>query len=133
MIKFDLCDFGDILADSNEDKYIYLTASLEYVYVARILTSTETNATLTMKENFLKRSAPIEDQPLFWLIRLTCEDFKGQAALLTNPQKGIEYQKHFKKIASNILTEEDLLALKKEILRIRTFPELKQLITDTEI
>ncbi|KKP32437.1 MAG: hypothetical protein UR23_C0060G0007 [Candidatus Roizmanbacteria bacterium GW2011_GWA2_32_13] len=124
--------FGDIIQYEG-DKYVFLVPSLQFVYVAKILTDSETKLFEKMYQDHQKRGEPVEEKGVFWFVRLTCKDFKDQWAHLANAQKNVIYSKWFKPINSEKLNVKDLISLKKEILEKRTWPELKDLIKDIEV
>lgn len=124
--------FGDVI-EYMEDRYIFLVSSLNFVYIARILTDSETKQFDKMHEDHLKKGLPTEEKSLFWFVRLTCDDFRGQWAHLAHAQKGVDIHKWFVKITSVSLNKKDLTALKKEILEKRTWDELKELVKGISI
>lgn len=121
--------FGDIL-EYFESKYVFLVATLRFVFIAKILTETDTREAENLLRIHQKKGSPIEEISLFWFVRLKTEDFKGQWANLAKAQQSSDSSKFFKKINSLKLVEDDLIALKKEILSKRTWPELKREIKD---
>lgn len=124
--------FGNVF-EFMEYKYIFLVSSLKYVYIAKILSDTETKSLEKMLENHLKKGNPIDDIPIFWFVRLSTLDFKGQWAYLAKPYQDASYSKFFKKINTLKIDKKDLEALKKEILSKNTWPELKDLIRDITV
>ncbi len=124
--------FGDII-EFCENEYIFLVPSLRYVYIAKILSGHDTKQVLKMKEIHSSKGKPQEDLPLFWIVRLTCEDFKDQAVSFANAAKDVSYSKRFRKLNSHKVNTKDLKALKEEILKKNTWPELKDLIKDITI
>ncbi len=121
--------FGDIV-EYFESKYVFLVATLRFVFIAKILTESTTKEAESLLKIHQKKGSPIEEISLFWFVRLTTEDFKGQWANLAKAQQSSNASKFFRKINSLKLVEDDLIALKKEILDKRTWPELKREIKD---
>jgi len=121
--------FGDIF-EFCENKYVFLVATLRHVYIAKILTDSDTKTVESLLKVHQKRGEPMEENPLFWFVRLSSEDFKDQWAHLAHAQQSADSCKFFKKIISQKLVEADLIALKKEILEKRTWEELKREIKD---
>ncbi|EKD94606.1 MAG: hypothetical protein ACD_26C00020G0002 [uncultured bacterium] len=132
MTLVDSFSFGDVI-EYMEDKYIFLVPSLHFVYIAKILSDSETKIFNKMYQSHLKKGEPVEEKMVFWFVRLTCEDFKGQLAHLANAQKDVIYSKWFRKDNSARINKEDLGSLKKEILEKRTWPELKDLVKDITV
>ncbi|KKP61243.1 MAG: hypothetical protein UR54_C0004G0017 [Candidatus Roizmanbacteria bacterium GW2011_GWA2_34_18] len=121
--------FGDII-EFYESKYVFLVATLRFVFIARILTEYNTKEAESLLKIHQNKGSSVEENPLFWFVRLTTEDFQGQWAHLAHAQQSSDSSKFFKKISSKKLVEADLIALKKEILEKRTWPELKREIKD---
>ena len=123
------CTFGDIV-EFCEDKYVFLISTVRFVYLAKILTHSETRELIKMRDQSLSRGNSNQDPPIFWFVRLTTDEFQQQVAHLANALKDGNYQ--YRKIDSR-LNKTDLTALKKEILRKRTYDELKEHIKDITI
>lgn len=124
--------FGDII-EYSEEKYIFLVPSLHYVYLAKILSDFQTKQILKMREIHFKKGNPQDDIPAFWIVRLSCDDFKDQVASLARPLMDQHYSKFFRRIPSLKINEKDLRSLKEEILKKNMYPELKELVRDIDV
>lgn len=124
--------FGDVIG-FYEDEYIFLVPSLRYVYIAKILTHSETKQVLKSQETHFSKGKSKDDPPLYWIVRLSSDDFEDQAVTFANAPKDVSYSKRFKKLSSKKINARDLVALKGEILKKNTWPELKELIRDIDI
>lgn len=123
--------FGDVFEWRNE-KYIFLVPTLEFVYIAKVLSDSESKVVLQLHKKHLYSGSTtaVAELPLFWFVRLTCDDFKGQLAHLAKAQQGANYSRFFQPVPSIKIPKEDLDRIKEEIMKKRTWPELKKEIKD---
>lgn len=124
--------FGDVI-EFCEDKFVFLAPSVNFVYVARIISPSETLQMEKLLKIHLDRGEPIEEKSIFWFVKLTCEDFRNQWASLAGAQKNPIYSSRYKKIENEKLNITDKKALKKEILEKNLWLDLKNQIIDIEI
>jgi hypothetical protein len=125
------CSFGDIIKHvAKGEKYVFLALTLDFVFIAKILSDSESKQLFRMHDDHLSKGNSIDEIPTFWFIKLSCEEFFGQAAHLANAQRAADDSRYFIKVNSEKLNEADIKALKKEILEKRTWKQLKDTIKD---
>ena len=125
--------FGTVFKyDGN--KFIYLIETLKVVYVAKILDDYTTKLLEKMYLNKMKKGDfQVQHGNQFCFIKLTCDDFKNQAAVYGHEPISTIYRKYFIPILSENVIKEDLKALKKEILTKPSWEELREKIKDIKI
>ena len=123
--------FGDVL-EYYQDKYIFLLATIEFVYIARILSDSECKNWSALHNSFLERGDLNDEIPTYWFVKLTSEEFKNQITILANAQRDGNISKFLKKNTQKI-NKDDLIALRKEILEKRTWEELKEGIRNIKL
>lgn len=125
--------FGTIFK-YGDSKFIYLLETLKVVYVAKILDDYTTKLLEKMYLNKMKKGEiEIQHGTQFCFIKLTCDDFKNQAAVYGHEPISTIYRKFFIPIPSESVIKEDLKALKKEILTKPSWEELREKIKDIKI
>ncbi|PIP64270.1 hypothetical protein COW57_03945 [Candidatus Roizmanbacteria bacterium CG17_big_fil_post_rev_8_21_14_2_50_39_7] len=115
-------------------KFIYLLETFKVVYVAKIL---DDYTTKSLEKMYLKkvRKSEIEVQQgnQFCFIKLTCDDFKNQAAVYGHVPISTIYSKFFTPIPSESISNEDLIALKNEIQTKPSWEELREKVKAIKI
>lgn len=125
--------FGTVFKYKN-DKFIYLTETLDVVYVAKILDDSLTKALDKMLLKKIQKGSIVSQLGRqFSYIKLTCNDFKNQAALHGHDPISVIYRRYFILLQSESISKIDMLQLKDDILNKPSWNELKDKIIDIVI
>lgn len=125
--------FGSVFK-YNGTKFIYLVETLKVVYVAKILDDYTTKLLEKMYLNKLKKGEIAANQgSQFCFIKLTCDDFKNQAAVYGHEPISAIFSRFFIQIPSEKISISDLRALKKEILTKPSWEELREKVKEIKI
>lgn len=124
--------FGDIFSYQGGE-YIFLASTAEQLYAAKILNKELTKEIESAYKKALKSGSRARERALvFCYIILKTEDFKGRMASLAKTEN--ENFDVLSNKSSYCLWQEDLQALKKEILESHEVPiKLQELISSVEV
>lgn len=124
--------FGDIFSFQGSE-YIFLAKTSEQLYAAKILNKELTREIESAYKKALKSGSQARERALvFCYITLKTEDFKGRIASLAKTEN-TNFDVLSNK-SSYCLCQEDLQALKKEILESHGVPiKLQELISSVEV
>ncbi len=122
--------FGDIFS-YGESEYIFLASTSEQLYAAKILNKELTKEIEGAYQRALKSNNKVRQHALVYCyVILKTEDFAGQMASLAKTEN-TDFDILSKKLKV-VLCQEDLLALRQEILESRLVPtKLQELILET--
>ncbi len=124
--------FGDIF-EYDESEYIYLGATTELIYVAKILPHDLSKQLNNRCQSLISRNKQTEIGGfLYCYIMLTTDELKDRAAVYGKPEIDI-LNLVFNKLPY-FLNDKDLNVLKKDIINSRSVPKgLREIIEKTEI
>lgn len=129
--------FGEVIK-FKEAEYVYLAATDEIVYLAKILNREEGNK---INQLYLKRlgggamtNIKVADHAIYCFVMLTTTEFKDRMTHLAKPPLGHDFGSQFMFDRIGQLNTNDLKEIKQTIMTTGHVPiELKELVENIEI